>query len=423
MQNLNPRKSQANGEVETPGSESNDVLLFLSIDEILAKTLDFLEPCDYPAINLFLKSIHRRISKKMSASDKDSGENRYKECAETFYCVFNLLIHLFKASKHNNLQINTGALLEFYFIFLNTFQEDHNLCFIQKDSKFNELYEIVHPDKLSTKSHNESPDKLRENVQAASENIEKAENEVNENKSIKNDEIAHEEEANENQDLEIKIASANDLGGETSPKDSLSVDLLVVELLEEIFEKVEAKNAKEIVDSLFKYYDAMSLSVFSYMIKAKPFDISFPNRISLCAIKSLRWIGSSEEIQKACLTKLASNKTGYLEFFFTVLGLNMAGVSQDLVTTKIKLSNNILEALHKKESRERGRGSLEDFIVTISEFELLIKTDKSLSNKENLITMFKDIIIVRTLIYWKLYYLFKIDISRLCGMAIIRIKK
>jgi len=397
MQNPNSRKSLVNTDTPTPKPESDVVLPNLSPDEILAKCFDLLESSDTAAINLFLKDVHGQISRKLSSSGGESGNSRYNECAQTFYCVFNLLISLFKASKYNNLLINTSALTEFYFIFLSTFQEDYNLCFIKEEPELLKLYETVHLENLPTKSHNQVPEELRTSPQIAPEDKKDDESQEGEPMLNEKDEIAQEE-AQKHENLAIKLISSSNLEGEASLKDYLSVDLLVVELYQEIFDKIEAKNAKEIVESMFKYYDAMSLTIFSYMVKAKPFQISLPNKISFCAVKSLRWIcNTPEDIQKTYLTKLASQKTAFLEFFFIVLGLNMGCVSQEIVATKIKLPNNIMEALHKKEHRERGRGSLEDFLVTISEFELLIKTDDSFAETKDLIAMAKDILFVSIL--------------------------
>ncbi len=422
MQNPNSRKSLMNTDIETPNPESDVVLPNLSPDEILAKCFDLLESSDSAAINLFLKDIHGQISRKLSSSGGESGDSRYNECAQTFYCVFNLLINLFKASKHNNLLINTSALTEFYFIFLSVFQEDHNLCFIQEESKLLKLYETVHLEKLPTKSHNQVPDELSSSPQNAAENKNDVEPQEGEPQINEKDEIAQEE-AQKPELFVLKISSLDNMEGETLHKYYLSVDLLVAELFQEIFEKVEAKNAKEIVESMFKYYDAMGLSIFSYMVKTKPFQISLPNKISLCAVKSLKWIcNTPEDIQKTYLTKLASQKTAFLEFFFLVLGLNMSCISQEVVATKIKLQNNIMEALHKKEHRERGRGSLEDFIVTISEFELLIKADDTLSGTKDLIIMAKDILFV-SIVFWEYFFTLTLDLPRLCCLAFIGVKE
>jgi len=295
-------------------------------------------------------------------------------------------------------------MMDLYFNFLAIYREDFKLCFVNEKSEYLELYKKVHiiSDEQfeRIKSNTQQKQEVVDNVHE--ENKEENNKETHENNNTENNENTEEIKGIE-ENNEVKIQDQNgDIKkeGQNKLKPELSVDLILVEVLNNVIEVEEAKERKEIIEGLLSFYDTMALNLFHYISKTVVIDMEFVNKIAFCAIKSVEWICKERETQENFLPKIVKTKTAYIEFFLSLLSLNLSCLGDTKAHIQVKLSQNLIEALNQTEKNDRLRGSVDDITTKQLEYDIEAIPDHMLNNKIALVDMFTDLVLDYTSILW-----------------------
>ena len=106
------------------------------------------------------------------------------------------------------------------------------------------------------------------------------------------------------------------------------LELAVTEVLEVLFETSTKDEYKEIVENLCSLYGALADSILCYLEKSQVIEMRIINKIAFCVTSSVIWMVNDQDIQEEYLHRLAE-RFHYIEFFFSLIALNLQSVSQD----------------------------------------------------------------------------------------------
>jgi len=401
MEKTPPYETQMTNNTPTPENGVQTPSKPLSPSDILNQFNALLDLPDQQSIDSFLKNVQMQLSHRLSHIDSPNYMRLYGEFAEVFYCMFNFLKGLQNNNLNDHLFTSISGLMDLYFNFIAIYREDFSLCFIKENPECLELYKKVH--KVSDQELEELNLRQEENKEADivhEENI-KEENKQESSDNVQDSEGKEFEGINEKTQIKLEIQS-----GHTKKKQEnklvyfLSVDLMLVEVLDGLLDMEETKNRKEVIESLLCFYDTMSLSLFHYISKTEPVDMAIINKIAMFSVRSVKWISQERETQENFLPILANKKTFHIEFFLSLLSLNLSCVEGKRAHMQLNLTQNIIQALNQTEKNDRLRGSVDDIATRQLEYDLEAISDKALNNKDSLVDMFKELILVKDFIIY-----------------------
>lgn len=359
---------------------------FFSHSGILNKCKDLIASPKDKAIQIFLKEVHSHITKIISPNHTDNDHKNLKEVPWIFYCIFNLLLNLLNTPGHYSLLEQISGLIQLYFDFLEISEQDYGLCFVEENSELINLYTSAHSGISSLKF---------ESIEINIIDIPDA-NRVGSRNEIDNKNLTDNPPQTETQPNGNELEGFSEANQSTADKKGikslklLSVDLLLVEILEFFFTREDAKDQKDIAKSLEKLYETLSMNLLFYVVYTQSFSMAVVNRLARCALESLKWLFKHKETQHLYLQSLRGPKMEYIEFFLQLLGLNLNDSPSNTVQLRIKVPSHM--PLMYKSTKKTEKFSTS--VIIGNEAEVSFITDPLFRDPKDAVNMYKETIIV-----------------------------
>ena len=122
-----------------------------------------------------------------------------------------------------------------------------------------------------------------------------------------------------------------------------------------------------------------------YLKESQVINMTMVNRIAFCVISSVIWMVNDQDVQEEYLHRFAE-RSHYVEFFFSLIALNLQGVSQDTFHIKFENYENLLNLSSNAKRNKK---------TVINEGEALkFITDEKFKTKDNVLKMYEDLTLV-----------------------------